>query len=127
MPKRILVVDDEKGIQTLLREVLVHEGYEVASAASGAEADAEIRRQIPDLVILDVSLPGEDGISICGRLKNDTATMSVPIILMTAKYDSTLDAKKGLGAGADEYVVKPFLNSVMLGNVKHLLGETHRK
>ena len=123
MPKRILVVDDEKEILNLVSELLSHEGYEVAIASSGAEADEAIQRQIPDLVILDVSLPGEDGISICGRLKSGTATMSIPIILMTAKYDSREDAKKGLNAGADEYVVKPFLNRIMLANVKHLLGE----
>ncbi|MBI5528296.1 MAG: response regulator [Deltaproteobacteria bacterium] len=127
MPKRILVVDDEKAIQTLLSELLAHEGYGVTCVASGAEVDAAIKEDIPDLVILDVSLPGEDGIVICARLKNNMATMNVPVILMTAKYDSVDDARAGLNAGADEYVIKPFLNSVMIGNVKHLLGEPHQR
>jgi DNA-binding response OmpR family regulator len=125
MPKRILVVDDEAAILGLLRELLTAEGYEVATAGGGAETDEAIQRSIPDLVILDVSLPGEDGISICGRLKAGPVTMSIPIILMTAKYDTPEDARKGLNAGADEYVVKPFLNRIMLANVKHLLGELH--
>lgn len=125
MARRILVIDDEKEILSLLRELLTHEGYEVVTAGTGVEADAAVALGIPDLVILDVNLPGEDGISICGRLKDAPATMSVPVILMTAKYDSPADANRGLNAGADEYVVKPFLNSVMIGNVKHLLGEPH--
>ena len=75
------------------------------------------------MVITDYQMKNMDGIELRDLIRD--GNRNIPIILMTAKYDSTDDAKKGLNAGADEYVVKPFLNRIMLANVKHLLGEIH--
>ena len=104
---RILVVDDEPDLVELLRHHLQREHYEVVIAGDGEAALAEARRRIPDLVVLDLMLPGIDGLEVCRRMRSDTRTQHIPIVMLTAKGEET-DAVIGLAQGADDYVRKPF-------------------
>ena len=104
MGARILVVDDDAALAEMVGIVLEGEGFEPVFCADGAEALAAFRDTAPDLVLLDLMLPGMDGIEICGHIRNESG---VPIIMLTAKGDAT-DVVAGLEAGADDYMVKPF-------------------
>lgn len=114
MSVRILVVDDDPGISEMVAILLESEGYEVTVCANGANVLPLFRAEHPDLVLLDVMLPGLDGVSVCRQLREES---DVPIIMMSAKTDS-VDVIAGLEAGADDYVTKPFENSVLLARVK---------
>ena len=104
---RILVVDDEPDIVELIRHHLARERYEVITAGDGETALAETRRRLPDLIVLDLMLPGMDGLEVCRRLRADTRTAHIPIVMLTAKGEET-DAVIGLAQGADDYIRKPF-------------------
>src|SRR5260221_209289 len=104
---RILVVDDEPDLLELVRHQLQKEHYEVTTALDGEVALAQARRNPPDLVVLDLMLPGIDGLEVCRRLRADPRTMHVPIVMLTAKGEES-DAVIGLAQGADDYVRKPF-------------------
>jgi two-component system response regulator MprA len=114
---RILVVDDDPRLAATLRRALAYEGYEVAVAADGAAALAAARAGPPDLVVLDVMLPGLDGVEVCRRLR---AAGDVPILMLTAR-DATADRVRGLDSGADDYLVKPFAYEELLARVRALL------
>jgi DNA-binding response OmpR family regulator len=101
---RILLVDDERSIQTLLSYPLRKEGYDVVQATDGQDALARFSEQDFDLVVLDLMLPKVDGLEVCRRLRRDS---SVPIIMLTAKSDE-IDKVVGLEVGADDYITKPF-------------------
>ncbi len=111
---RILVVDDDRKIRAMLRRALSAEGYEVVTAADGYEALAVFDERQPDLVLLDVMMPGLSGIEVCRRLHE---LSSVPVLLVTAK-DDVSDRVQGLDAGADDYVVKPFALEELLARVR---------
>jgi DNA-binding response OmpR family regulator len=119
----ILVVDDEPDIVKLVAKVLEQRGHRVTTARDGQEALETIPRERPDVVVLDLNLPGIDGFEVCRRLKTDASTRSIPVVMMTAAYPTLEDAVKGLGLGADEYVVKPFLREVLIHNVERLLQQ----
>lgn len=104
---RILVVDDEPDLVELVRHHLAREHYDVVTAADGETGLAEARRRIPDLVVLDLMLPGIDGLEVCRRLRSDPRTTHIPIVMLTAKGEES-DAVIGLSQGADDYVRKPF-------------------
>ena len=104
---RILVVDDEPDLVELVRHHLAREHYEVATAGDGETGLAEARRRLPDLVVLDLMLPGIDGLEVCRRLRADPRTAHIPIVMLTAKGEES-DAVIGLAQGADDYVRKPF-------------------
>jgi DNA-binding response OmpR family regulator len=104
---RILVVDDEPDLVELIRHHLVREHYEVVTAHDGERGLAEARVRLPDLILLDLMLPGIDGLEICRRLRADPRTKSIPIVMLTAKGEES-DAVVGLMQGADDYVRKPF-------------------
>ena len=103
---RILVVDDNEQIRTLLERILVPEGHDVRTATDGLAALAEVRRWAPDVVLLDVEIPGMDGFEVCRQLKADPATRLTPVVLLTA-LSSVDDRIVGLDAGADEFLSKP--------------------
>jgi two-component system response regulator MprA len=114
----ILVVDDDAPIRRMLDRTLSAEGYAVATAADGGEALAAVERSTPDLVVLDVGLPGVDGLSVSRRLR--AKGLAVPVLLLTAR-DSVPDRVAGLDAGADDYLVKPFATEELLARVRALL------
>jgi two-component system response regulator MprA len=114
----ILVVDDDAPIRRMLERTLTAEGYAVESAADGGEALAAVERAVPDLVVLDVAMPGLDGLSVCRRLRR--VGLGLPVLLLTAR-DAVSDRVAGLDAGADDYLVKPFAPEELLARVRALL------
>ena len=118
--KSIFVVEDEEDILELLRYHLTREGYNVTSAVDGEDALAAIPRTMPDLVLLDLMLPGVDGLDVCRRLKKDTKTGAIPIIMVTAKGEES-DIVTGLELGADDYIAKPFSMKVLIARVRTVL------
>lgn len=113
----ILVVDDEKDVVELVRYNLEREGYRIVGASSGETALAAARNELPDVVLLDRSLPGLDGIEICRRLRRSEPTAHVPIILVTARVTEE-DRVAGLEAGADDYMTKPFSPRELVARVR---------
>lgn len=118
--REILVVDDEEDILELVTFNLTREGYIVRRASSGEEALESVRKKIPHLIILDLMLPGMDGLEAARRLKKDPSTEDIPIIMLTAKGEEA-DVVAGLELGADDYVTKPFSPRVLTARVKTVL------
>ncbi len=118
--ERIVVIEDEADILELLHYNLSREGYRVTASQDGEEGLRAIRDQAPDLVLLDLMLPGIDGLEICRRIKADPATSSTPIMMVTAKGEET-DVVLGLQMGADDYVTKPFSPRELMARVKAVL------
>jgi len=116
----ILAVDDEEDILELLRYNLSREGYRVKAAASGEEAVRLALSLLPDLILLDLLLPGMDGLEVCRRLKADARTRSISLIMLTAKGEEA-DIVAGLELGADDYVTKPFSPRVLLARIRTVL------
>lgn len=114
---RILVVDDEPALREPLAFLLEKEGFEVDTAADGRAALDQFERSAPDLILLDLMLPGTSGLEVCRQVR---ATSSVPIIMLTAK-DSEVDIVVGLELGADDYVTKPYSSRELLARVKAVL------
>jgi two-component system KDP operon response regulator KdpE len=118
---RILVVDDEEQILRALRRALAARGYEVVTAADGEEAIAEVEGAAPDLVVLDLNLPGIDGMEVCRRLRTWT---SIPILILSVREDEA-GKVKALDLGADDYLTKPFGVEELLARVRALLRRAH--
>ena len=118
--KAIFVVEDEEDIQELMRVNLVREGYAVLAAASGETAVKAITAKVPDLILLDLMLPGLDGLEVCRLLKKDPKTAGIPIVMVTAK-DAESDVVAGLELGADDYITKPFSMKVLTARVRAVL------
>ena len=118
--RTILVVDDEKDLVDLVTYNLQRNGYDVLCAYSGTEALEVAQRQVPDLVLLDLMLPGVDGTEVARRLRADARTAGVPIIMLTAKGEET-DVVVGLTLGADDYVTKPFSMKILLARLTTVL------
>lgn len=116
----ILVVEDDEDIRELVSYNLLKEGYQVAGVASGEDALAAVESKPPDLIILDLMLPGLDGLSVCRKLKSDPMTESLPIIMLTAKGEES-DVVHGLNMGADDYISKPFSPKVLLARIQAVL------
>lgn len=115
--ERILIVDDDAPVRRMLERTLAAEGHFVSSAADGGLALAAVERSAPDLVILDVAMPGMDGLVVCRRLRQ--RGLAVPILLLTAR-DAVADRVAGLDAGADDYLVKPFAPEELSARVRAL-------
>ena len=118
MKAHILVVDDDPRITNLVRRILAYEGYSVAIASSGNDALTRTLEHPPDLIVLDIMLPGLDGLEVARRLR--AAGDNVPILMLTAR-DAVTDRVEGLETGADDYLVKPFAPEELLARVKALL------
>jgi DNA-binding response OmpR family regulator len=118
----VLVVDDEPEIIQLVTQILELRGHRVGLARDGLDALAKVAAEPPDVIILDLNLPKLDGFEVCKRLKADDKTRAIPVVMLTANFTSVDDANRGVGTGADEYVVKPFLPPVLLHNVERLLA-----
>ncbi|MBR9982632.1 MAG: response regulator transcription factor [Desulfatitalea sp.] len=115
--KTILVVDDEEDILELVRFHLAREGYAVLSAETGEQAWRMVREQRVDLALVDLMLPGIDGLELTRRLKNDPKTSGIPVVMLTAKGEE-VDIVTGLELGADDYVTKPFSPRVLLARLR---------
>ena len=124
--QKILVVDDENDIIELLSYNLVKEGFDVSSSSDGEEALTKIRKEAFDLAVLDLMLPGIQGIELCRILKNDPDTKYLPIIMLTAKSEE-VDKILGLELGADDYITKPFSPRELVSRVKAVLRRTTEK
>ena len=118
--ENILIVDDEEDVLELVRYNLDKNGYNTETATTGEEALTKARAKLPDLVILDLMLPGIDGLGVCKKLKSDTKTQNIPIIMLTAKGEE-IDIVTGLELGADDYVTKPFSPKVLVARVRKIL------
>jgi DNA-binding response OmpR family regulator len=116
----ILIVEDDPEIRRLVGDFLVHEGYDVETAADGKAMDVVLQRVRPDLIILDLMLPGEDGLAICRRLRTGDP---IPILMLTAKSDE-IDRVVGLEMGADDYLAKPFSSRELLARARAIMRRT---
>jgi two-component system phosphate regulon response regulator PhoB len=118
--QNILVVDDEEDILELLRFNLAQEGYHVSCASTGEEAVSLARTERPDLILLDLMLPGIDGLEVARRLKADPLTRSVPIVMLTARGEEA-DIVIGLELGAEDYITKPFSRKILAARLRAVL------
>jgi len=118
--ENVLAVEDDEDILELLRYNLTKEGYRVTAVSSGEEGLQLARLATPDLILLDLMLPGIDGLEVCRRLKLDSKARLAPIIMLTAKGEDA-DIVTGLELGADDYITKPFSNRVLLARVRTVL------
>jgi len=119
-PRHLLVVDDEPDIRELLEYNLTKNGFSVRSVATGEEALREAKDRPPDCILLDLMLPGLDGLEVCKKLRAEPRTQTVPILMTTAKGEEA-DVVVGLELGADDYIPKPFSPRVLLARLKAVL------
>jgi two-component system phosphate regulon response regulator PhoB len=117
---RILLIEDEKGLVQSLTWYLNRDGYETTAVGDGVEGLRKAQALLPDLVLLDLMLPGMGGLDVCRELRAGEKTKNIPIIIITARSEET-DEVIGLSLGADDYVTKPFSNKVLLQRVKAIL------
>ena len=118
--EKILVVDDEEDILELVRYNLSREGYKIICASSGEEGLKTAKSENPDLIVLDLMLPGVDGLDVTRRLKGDDTTRKIPIVMLTAKGEES-DIVTGLELGAEDYITKPFSTKVLVARVRAVL------
>jgi len=123
--EKILVVEDEEDILELIKYNLGKEGYQVSTATSGEDALETARRVIPDIILLDIMLPGMDGLETCRMLKREPITEKIPIVMLTAKGEES-DIVTGLELGADDYITKPFSPKVVIARIRNLLRRNSR-
>lgn len=119
MKQKILVVDDEADVVELIEYNLRNVGFDVVCATDGEEALAKIKTTLPDMIVLDIMLPGKDGFEVCKQLKRDPKTANIPIIMLTAKA-AEVDRVVGLELGADDYITKPFSPRELVLRIKAL-------
>jgi DNA-binding response OmpR family regulator len=119
--KKILVADDDPNVRFLISELLSRGHYDVIQAVDGPQAMDMARSGTPDLVVLDVMMPGIDGFEVCRRIKGDPALRAIKVIMVTAKTQGK-DVQAGLSAGADHYITKPFKVTELSAKIKELIG-----
>jgi CheY-like chemotaxis protein len=123
-PQRLLVIDDDPDILTLMAEALTFHGYKVSTASGGQEALDRVRRERPDLVLLDLKMPGVDGYEVIRRLKSDGATRPIPVIVITAStVQKERDKVQVLGMGAAQYLTKPLSIEALIREIKKAIAE----
>jgi CheY-like chemotaxis protein len=120
--KTIMVVDDNPDIITIVRTILEGKGFNVLSASSGAECLESLKKQKPDLIVLDIMMPEMDGLEVLTRLKAMAEFNNVPVVLLTAKVQYE-DVLGGYKLGADYYITKPFTSTQLINGINLLLGE----
>jgi DNA-binding response OmpR family regulator len=118
---QIAVIEDDPVQAKLFETILSNRGHKVIHATDGKSGLRMVQKEKPDLVILDLSLPLMDGFEVCKRLKEDEATKAIPILMTTAAYPDAERAKQGLDLGAEEFMVKPVANQVLIHNVERLV------
>lgn len=122
MAKKIMVVDDEPYIARVIKFKLEQEGYTVISANDGQSGLQKIKEEKPDLVLLDVMMPGLSGYEVCQRIKEDAELAGIPVVILTAKGQER-DREQGLTMGASDYITKPFSPNRLLELVKSMIGD----
>lgn len=120
MPRKIVIIEDEQALINNLADKLRAEGYKVSTAVDGESGWDIVRAEKPDLIVLDIMLPGLDGLSLCRMVRNDPSTRHIPIIMLTAR-GTEVDKIVGLESGADDYIVKPFGLGEFLARVRAVL------
>lgn len=123
---KIVVIEDEPDIREVMDYNLTREGFKVVTSDKGDEGARAVVREAPDLVLLDLLLPGLDGIEVCRKLKMDPVTQNIPIIMVSAKGEES-DIVLGLGVGADDYITKPFRPKELIARVRAVLRRAARK
>jgi len=123
MPRHALIVEDEENILLSLEFLLTQEGFTVTTAGDGAAALQAVRKQIPDLVLLDVMLPLIDGFEVCRRMRADAALRNTRIIMVTARGRES-EVERGLALGADAYLTKPFSTRALMDKIRALLADS---
>jgi two-component system, OmpR family, alkaline phosphatase synthesis response regulator PhoP len=123
--ERLLIIEDDKDILELIKYNLQKERYQIATASNGEEALEAVKARQFDLILLDLMLPGLDGLEICKILKADSSLTAIPIIMVTAKGEET-DIVLGLELGADDYIVKPFSPRVLIARVRSILRRKNK-
>ncbi len=121
MKQSVLVVDDEPQARSMMRLILVRAGYDVLEAKDGYEALDEVERQVPDLMILDIMMPGIDGFYVCQRLRADDRTAELPIIVLSAKTDAD-SIERGKEVGATMYLTKPVSPDELTRHVREVIN-----
>jgi two-component system phosphate regulon response regulator PhoB len=121
--EHILVIEDEENILELITYNLQKDGFQVTGAMSGEEGIEESMGQLPDLILLDIMLPGLSGLEVCKKLKSNKKTEHIPIIILTAKGEEA-DIVAGLEMGSDDYIVKPFSPKILIARIKAVLRRT---
>ena len=119
--RKLLIADDEAGVRSLVRMTLEADSYTILEAADGDEALEIARREHPDLIFLDVMMPGTDGVEVCRAIKADPRTAGTTVIMLTAKAQDA-DREQGLAAGADDYFTKPFSPVSLMMKVEEVLA-----
>ena len=122
MPRRVLIVDDESDLREVMDYNLRHAGYDVGHADSGNTAVANAQRWLPDAIVLDINLPGLDGLAVCEMLRLLPSTREIPILLLTA-WSSEQTRKLGLELGANDYMTKPFSPRDLVARVGKMVRE----
>ena len=121
MKKRVLLIEDDPSSIRLVSYTLEQEGYEVLTAMNGLDGLKKVREEAPDLLVLDVMLPGLDGFEVCRRLRADEQTAGLPVLMLSAKAQE-IDKTTGLKVGADDYLAKPADPSEIVARVANLLA-----
>ena len=124
MPKQILIVEDERGVAVAIQFLMEQQGHDVLVAERGEDALELIYKYKPDLVLLDIMLPGISGWEVCEIIRLDPDYRNVKIVFLTARK-SEIEIARGLALGADAYITKPFSNAELIAKVKELLENTH--
>jgi DNA-binding response OmpR family regulator len=119
--RKLLIADDENGIRSLVRMTLARNEYEIFEAADGTEALALARQHHPELVLLDVMMPGLTGFEVCRALKDDPATSQATVVMLSAKAQEA-DREQGMASGADDYFTKPFSPIALLRKIDEVYG-----
>lgn len=122
MTKRVLIADDEPNIVVSLEFLMERNGYQIRIASDGDQVLRAVEEQRPDLILLDVMLPGRSGFEVCQKIRENPAWQGIKIIMLTAKGRET-EVAKGLALGADAYITKPFSTKDLLAQVKQILGQ----
>jgi two-component system alkaline phosphatase synthesis response regulator PhoP len=123
--EHILIIEDETDIQELIQFNLEKERYRITATLTGEEGVSQAKSSSPDLILLDLMLPGIDGFEVCRRLKSDTETKKIPIVMLTAKGEES-DIVSGLELGADDYITKPFQPRVLIARIRSVLRRAHQ-
>lgn len=121
MGKKILIVEDNIVILTMQKQIFEMEGYEIITAQEGMDALKKIHHESPDIVLLDVNIPGMNGFELCRQIKEDPNLRHIIVVMISAVYYSEEDAKKGMAMGADAYFTKPYENELLQGKIKELV------